>query len=168
MSAASSAAQTLEVRAVGTVADGTALEDLAQLLVALSGAQPSTFEQLEVVLRPPTASAEAGSTVPAGWKPDLRLQHDLAASSSAGSGPAAAAGDRWAGDGRAVAHDFGRWNSMCWASALGQSEKRWLKDRACWLFIFHLHNLNAHLPVPPPLPTTTVAPQAAGTCCSSA
>ncbi|PRW58601.1 mediator of RNA polymerase II transcription subunit 18 isoform X1 [Chlorella sorokiniana] len=96
MSTASTAAQTLEVRAVGTVADGSALEELTQLLVALSGAQPAPLEQLEVVLRPPTAATEAGSTVPAGWKPDLRLQHDLTPHGAASSGAAAAAaGDSW-------------------------------------------------------------------------
>ena len=83
---------------MGTVADGAALEELTQLLVALSGAQPAPLDQLEVVLRPPSAAAEAGSTVPAGWKPNLRLQHDLAPHGTAGGG--VVEGDRWEGTGR--------------------------------------------------------------------
>ena len=98
MSSGSSAAQAVEVRAVGTVTDGTALEELTQLLVALSGAQPTPLHQLEVVLRPPAAAPEGGSSVPAGWKPDLRLLHDLPPPSASSSTAAAAAadGDRWA------------------------------------------------------------------------
>lgn len=99
MSAGSPSAQAVEVRAVGTVADGAALEELTQLLVALSGAQPAPLHQLEVVLRPPAAAPEGGSSVPAGWKPDLRLLHDLPPPGAAGSTAAAAGaaeGDRWA------------------------------------------------------------------------
>lgn len=61
---------------MGTVEEAR-LEELTELLIGLSGTQPEPLEQHEVVLRPPAAAA-TGSGVPAAWKPDLRLQHDLA------------------------------------------------------------------------------------------
>jgi hypothetical protein len=88
----------LECRAVGTVAEAQA-EELIELLVGLSGVQPTALEQHEVVLRAPAAAGAGGSggSVPAGWKPDLRLQHDLAAAST--SGGREADSSRWAGEG---------------------------------------------------------------------
>ena len=70
----------LECRAVGTVAEAQ-LDALIELLIGLSGHQPEVVEQHEVVLRAPAAAATADG-VPAGWKPDLRLQHDLDTSTS--------------------------------------------------------------------------------------
>ena len=76
-------AQPIEVRAVGTVDAAAHGEDLAELLLALSGCPPEPLEQVEVVLAaPPEAAAAVGDSKPAGWRPDLRLQHDLAPSSS--------------------------------------------------------------------------------------
>jgi hypothetical protein len=88
----------LECRAVGTVAEAQA-EELIELLVGLSGVQPTALEQHEVVLRAPAAAGAGGSggSVPAGWKPDLRLQHDLIAAST--SGRKEAASSRCAGEG---------------------------------------------------------------------
>jgi hypothetical protein len=52
-------------------------EELGELLQGLSVCPPSPLEQLEVVLRPPAAGGAAPDGAPPGWKPDLRLQHDL-------------------------------------------------------------------------------------------
>ena len=71
----------LECRAVGSLA-AEAAEELGALLHGLSVCLPSAMEQVEVVLRPPAAAA-APASLPAGWQPDLRLQHDL--TSPAGS-----------------------------------------------------------------------------------
>lgn len=164
MSAASSAAQTLEVRAVGTVADGVAVEELTQLLVALSGAQPAPLEQLEVVLRPPTATSEGGSTVPAGWKPDLRLQHDLATHRAASRGAAATEGSRWAAR-------LGLSFCLLGCSLLCSAHISWVgcgpkvELACCSLLQWKIQH--SHLTLPRS-PTATPPLRAAGMCCSSA
>lgn len=81
-----SAMATLECRAAGTV-DEAQLEQLIELLVGLSGAQPEPIEQHEVVLKAPPAAAST-SGAPAAWKPDLRLQRDLQPPGSAEQGEA--------------------------------------------------------------------------------
>ena len=83
----------MEVRAVGTLDAAAHLEELTELLVGLSGAQPEPLEELEVVLASPSATA-AGDGAPAGWRPDLRLQHDLTPSTSGRPGADAEAGDK--------------------------------------------------------------------------
>ena len=86
----------LECRAVGTVAEAQA-EDLRELLIGLSGMQPTALDEHEVVLRAPAAGGSSGGgSVPAGWKPDLRLQHDLPTTAST-SGRSAADSSRCAG-----------------------------------------------------------------------
>lgn len=82
-------AAAVEVRAVGTVEAAAHGDDLAELLLALSGCPPEPVEQVEVVLASPpeAAGGGAGSGGPsAGWRPDLRLQHDLQPSSSGRNG----------------------------------------------------------------------------------
>ena len=78
-------ASSLECRAVGTVA-AERLQELIELLIGLSGQLPEPMEQREVVMQAP-AGGGGGDTMVAGggWKPDLRLQHDLAPSSNGGS-----------------------------------------------------------------------------------
>lgn len=57
------------------------LQELTELLTGLAGCAPQPLQQHEVVLRAPAAAA-APDGAPPGWKPDLRLQHDLQPSSS--------------------------------------------------------------------------------------
>ncbi len=71
----------LECRAVGTV-EQAQLAELMELLEGLSVTQAEALNQLEVVLSPPAAATGMPGT-PAAWKPDLRLQHDLAPASGA-------------------------------------------------------------------------------------
>ncbi|PSC73640.1 mediator of RNA polymerase II transcription subunit 18 isoform X1 [Micractinium conductrix] len=83
----------LECRAVGSLA-AEAAEELGALLHGLSVCLPSAMEQVEVVLRPPAAAA-APASLPAGWQPDLRLQHDLTSPAGSQQDSDGSAGSRW-------------------------------------------------------------------------